>query len=124
MTRFSGLSFSDIPAMLPILGTTRDVELLGSLTVTWKGGEFTVPRGFRTDGPSTPNRLRGIVYYTHAQLRPSIAHDFLYVTQPKDWTRERADELFLQGLKVEGVGWLRRKAMWSAVRTGGGWWKD
>ncbi len=113
-----------MPRMLPLEGTVRKAQLVDSLEVSWNGGGFTVPAGFVHDGPSIPNWLRGIVYYSHALLLPSIAHDFLYVEQPENWTREKADRLFIEGLEVEGVGWLRRNVMWSAVRAGGGRWKN
>ncbi len=124
MTEFPNLRFGPMPAMRPI-GTGREVELLELLWVGWDDYTLTVPEGFVHDGPSIPNRLRGVVYYNHRLLKPSIAHDFVYETLPEDWTRARADALLLEGLVVEGVGWLRRNMVWSAVRAGG-WkpWRD
>lgn len=118
MTDFPNLRFGPMPKMLPVEGTMREVQLLDDLGVRWDGGGFVVPAGFVHDGPSIPNRLRGLVYYTHKLLKPSIAHDYLYVF-PGGWERAEADALFLEGLRVEGVGWLRRRTMWSAVRAGG-----
>ncbi len=120
MTEFANLRFGPMPRMFPLEGTVRTVELLDGLEVSWNGGGFTVPTGFAHDGPSIPNRLRGLIYYTHRLLKPSIAHDYLFVAPNHDgFTRVEADALFLAGLEVEGVGWLRRKTMWSAVRAGG-----
>lgn len=124
MTEFKNLRFGPMPRMLPLSGTVREVRLLDQLDVFWDDGGLSVPKGFCHDGPSIPNRLRGIVFYTHKLLKPSIVHDWLYVEQPKDWTRKRADEFFLEALKVEGVGAVRRNIMYRAVRVGGGRWKN
>ena len=119
---FPNLRFSPVPAMLPV-GLKREYKLLEPLRVYWDDGFFEVSEGFVHDGPSIPNRLRGLVYYTHRLLRASIAHDYLYARAgpgcPHLWSRERCDRLFLEGLAIDGVGLVRRQVMWAAVRAGG-----
>ncbi len=121
--KFSNISFSPMPAMRPT-GWKRQEKLLEFVSIMWmdEGGyqEIVAPKGFVHNGPSIPNRLRGIVYYTHRLLRPSIVHDYLYTYGYKTgWTRKEADRLFLESLAAEGVGRLRRRAMWLAVRAAG-----
>ena len=123
MKQFKYILFSDMPAMRPT-GRKRQYEMLEPLGISWAGIELRrdleVPVGFIHNGPSIPNRLRGIIYYTHRLLRPSIVHDYLYWHGAKlGWTRKEADRLFLESLKVEGVGRIRRRAMWLAVRAAG-----
>ncbi len=119
MSTFKNIIFSDMPSMRPV-GQKRQVKLLESLAITWDSGILKIPIGFIHDGPSIPSRLRGIVFYTHRLLRPSIVHDYLYWHGAKlGWTRKEADRLFLEALKVEGVGRIRRYAMWVAVRAAG-----
>lgn len=113
---FENIVFSEMPAMRPI-GPKRQVVLLEPLRVQWQSGNLEIPAGFIHDGPSIPDRLRGIVFYTHRLLRPSIVHDYLYAKGM--WTRKRCDRFFLEALKTEGAGLVRRHAMWAAVRAGG-----
>jgi hypothetical protein len=109
-----------MPAMRPV-GRKRDVLLLEALSVTWDGGSIEVPKGFVHDGPSIPNRLRGLIYYTHRLLRPSIVHDWLCVNDI--WTQKRRSLFLIEALAVEGTSVIRRRLMWGAVRAGGlgGW---
>ena len=123
VNQFLRIVFSDMPAMRPV-GQKRQYEMLEPLSASWtrhiERQELTVPIGFIHNGPSIPDRLRGIVFYTHRLLRPSIVHDYLYWHGAKlGWTRKEADRLFLEALKVEGVGLIRRHAMWFAVRAAG-----
>ncbi len=129
MSRFPNLEFGPMPVQWPIIGTDYDVELKGRLKVWWDGpylgGHIIIPIRYIHNGPSTPKRLRGVIVRTNALIRPAIAHDFIYETKPVGWTREAADMLLLEGLKVEGVSWRKRNTMWMGVRAGG-WvmWND
>ena len=121
MNSFPGIDFGLMPRMLP-LGTNRDTKLLDPLIVIWStNGKLEVPKGFIHDGPSIPNRLRGLIYYTHRLLCPSIEHD--YLCKEDMWTQKLRSRFLLEALEAEGVGFIRRKLMWSAVRAGsiGGW---
>lgn len=130
MRQFFNIRFTPMPAMEP-LGRKRQYMILKPLTIWWSTYAarrgIKVPVGFIHNGPSIPNRLRGIVYYTHRLLRPSIVHDYLYSGwgAANGWTRKDADRLFLEGLAADGVGWLRRRVMFAAVRGfGSGSWKS
>ena len=82
------------------------------LTYRAKNGSFyTVRAGFTHDGASK-GFLRHFGKYTNA----AILHDALYGIQ---YRRSTADSLFLEAMKVSGVGWFRRKLYWSIVRAAG-----
>jgi hypothetical protein len=84
---------------------------------------ITVPAGFITDLASIPRAFHSLIPVNGKHSPAAILHDYLYCTQ--DRTRAEADAIFLEAMKACGVGWLRRQAMWSAVRAGG-WlaWKE
>lgn len=119
--KFSDIRFDKMPRMLPRpdLGV-RSTELVDPLRCRWGDGDdagaILVPKGFVTDGPSIPTRLRSITPYTHRQLRPSIVHDWLCEHMQPPWDWALAADLFSASLKAEGVGRVRRTAMVSAVR--------
>jgi len=106
----------------------RRFSLAEPFTVAWdrglteKGG-FTVPAGFSTDLASIPRLFQGIVPKIGKHIQPAIAHDFCYEGNT-NLTKEDSDLLFLEGMRSTGVGWLRRRVMYLAVRVGGkGYWK-
>ena len=124
MNQFLNIIFSDMPAMRPI-GWKRQYEMLETFAVSWLPEKYKelqntvlVPKGFIHNGPSIPDRLRGIVFYTHRLLRASIIHDYLYSGwgSAHGWARKDADRLFLKSRKVEGGSLIRRRVMWLAVR--------
>ncbi len=80
----------------------------------------TVPAGFMTDFTSTPRWLWMIYpplgYYAHAAL----LHDYIYVCHRQGdviFTRQQADRLFREQMKIDGVGWRTRWTLWLAVRV-------
>lgn len=87
---------------------------------------IVAPAGYVTDFASIPRvawTLIGPPLGRHA--RAAIIHDWLYDTNG-DWgrfSREQSDEIFLEAMEVVGVPWLKRSAMFRAVRAGGasGW---
>lgn len=81
------------------------------------GRAFTVPRGFVTDLASIPRLLRPALDQNGANRRAAVLHDFLYIAQPVE--RDEADELFDEAMALDGVGWLKRTAMYAGVRLGG-----
>lgn len=90
------------------------------INVVWNGRELTVPIKFKTDLASIPRVALSLVNGKFGKhILPAIVHDYLYRTTDHDFTREEADEMFLDGMEAAGVYWLRRKAMYSAVRAGG-----
>jgi len=93
-----------------------------SFTAYWnREGQVTevrIPQGFTTDLASIPRIFQSIVPKLGHHIRPAIVHDFAYEGNTV-MTRKEADAMFLEGMKATKVGWLRRKAMWLAVRAGG-----
>lgn len=99
------------------------VVLLAMVFVAASGARYIVPRGFITDLASIPRFLRGLFNVNGLSREPAVLHDWLYCMQQT--TRAEADALFLEALKVAGVGWGTRYSMFLAVRAGGWmYWAD
>lgn len=92
-------------------------EVAGDFRCLWDGGEVVVPAGFTTDLASVPRLFTAVVPVIGNQNGPATVHDWCYDQQTM--TRAEADSLFLAGMEAAGVGWLRRWAMYAAVRVGG-----
>ena len=80
--------------------------------------KIVVPAGFTTDLASVPRVFQSIIPKLGHHIRPAIVHDYAYEGFT-NLTRKEADEMFLDGMQATKVGWLRRNAMWLAVRVGG-----
>ena len=82
-----------------------------------------VPAGFLTDGASVPRVFWSLFDPTGPYLQAAVIHDYLYNTQV--FSRETADEVFLEAMKACGVGFITRQTVYRAVRFGG-WvaWKN
>lgn len=80
--------------------------------------KIVVPAGFTTDLASVPRVFQSIIPKLGHHIRPAIVHDYCY-EGGTNLTRKEADEMFLEGMQQTKVGWLRRNAMWLAVRVGG-----
>ena len=85
--------------------------------------------GFTTDFASIPRFAWPIIGHpTGNHGKAAVVHDWLY-RYPADGvdrarTRRRCDQVFLEAMKVLGVGWWKRSTMYFAVRVGGrGAWK-
>ena len=80
---------------------------------------------FDFDGASIPQALWSIVGspMTGGYQRAGCLHDALYAAEY--YPRDVCDKLFLDAMKSDGVGYLRRYAMYNAVRAFG-WtvWKE
>ena len=83
--------------------------------------DVRVPRGFVTNGASIPRAL----WITTGQpfdpefMGPAIIHDYLYTEhwdRCRDVNRLEVDKLFLETLKLNGLGWYRRTKMYRALR--------
>ena len=103
--------------------------------------KLVCPRGMLTDGASIPRffwRLIGHPMKLPA-VKAAVIHDGAYLGKlvwyrknpdlwghsdqqwvEEDFTRKEADELFRELLRVLGVSWWRRQAMYTAVRWFGG----
>ena len=78
-----------------------------------------VPIGFVSDGASIPRIFWTIIGspWTGKYAKAAVVHDFLYDRQL--FTRKKSDRIFIEGMKILGVGWFKRKIMWFSVRVGG-----
>jgi hypothetical protein len=75
-----------------------------------------VPIGFMTDFASIP-RIGRILITGHGKDRwAAVVHDYLYSIKHD---RKQADDIFLEALEASGVGLIKRRVMYRAVRTGG-----
>ena len=77
---------------------------------------YHVPRGFRCDFASVPRLpVTWMIFKGSDTHRPGVLHDYLCDTVP----RHTADNLFYEALRSEGVGVVRARLMWVAVRLWG-----
>ena len=113
------VSYSAEPRLVYRVGA-REWELLESFEVSWSALDrlICVPKGFRTDLASIPRIFRSLIPQVGRHIQPAITHDFCYEGQG-GLTRAEADLLFLDGMRAVGVRWLRRRAMYLAVRAFG-----
>ena len=98
-----------------------DWGLISPLRVTWKvRPAFHVVKGFKTDLASIPRIVRSLVPKGRNETRAAVVHDWIYRGRCEQrFTRAEADRLFLDIMEEDGVGWLRRWAIYSGVRAGG-----
>ena len=80
-----------------------------------------MPVGFTCDLASVPRWLRWpFAPPWEKSAKSGVFHDMLYRWAMRlGVSRDTADDLFYDSLAAEGVGWLRRRAMYRAVRLGG-----
>lgn len=84
---------------------------------------IAVPAGFVMDLASIP-RLLTPLFPTHGKYtRAAVVHDWLYankgIIQGRELSRKECDCIFEDAMTELGVGWLKRKTMYAAVRAGG-----
>ncbi len=103
-----------------------DWRLHSPLDVRYGAHSFTVPAGFHTDLSSIPRWARSVIPQVGRQNRASVCHDWAYEDGVPGMTRREADRMFLAIMKLDGVNWLRRTVMYTAVRAAGRglWGKD
>ena len=83
-----------------------------------QGLRVTVPAGFSTDFASVPWLFRRILPRSGEYNAAAIVHDYLYSC--RSVPRKAADQIFLEAMHDVGVPGWKAKAMYSAVRLGGG----
>ena len=82
---------------------------------------FVVPEGYRTDFASVPRMFWWLIPRYGRYTEAAVLHDFLCdESKEKRFNRCDADGIFRRTLRELGVGYLRRRLMWAAVRWGGG----
>lgn len=86
------------------------------------GETICVPAGFITDFASIPRLFWRLEPPLGRAGKAAVVHDYLYKTKGLDgkYTRARCDAIFREAMGVSGIPWLKRQAMWAAVRAGGG----
>lgn len=79
--------------------------------------EYFIPAGYAYDGASVPRLVWPIIGQPFCPdfAAPALAHDVLYLTHAV--IRSVADEVLYQLLRQSGVGAIRAKTMWAAVRS-------
>ena len=94
---------------------TRKRQLLSPLS--FYSSEYdetiTAPPGFIFNGVSAP-----LVWGGDGEASSGI-HDWMYAN-PKQYTREKADRVFREALKAEGMNIVRRNSWWLTLRLFGG----
>ncbi len=91
--------------------------------------QIDVPAGFITDMASIPRFFRRVIPVNGRHRYPAIVHDWIYANHGGEGPvsaipRDLADAVFSEGMGVVGVPAWKRRAMYAAVRTGGGrYWK-
>ena len=98
------------------------IRLLRPMKYRWQGRVLTVPAGFECDGASVPRFLWSSVspQIDPRTLAGSIAHDYIYRTQPQGWTRYAADCMFRDIIREDGLSCWKTQKAFLGVRIGGG----
>jgi len=81
-----------------------------------------IPEGFWTDFASIPQIFQNILPVLDKYLRAAVLHDYMYYKQSLNGhkiTRYKADKIFENAMKSCGVGYIKRKIIYYAVRSGG-----
>ena len=112
---------SDTKAVVVIYENGREFELLEPIQTTYRcDGKLRivyVPRCFVTDFASVPRPLWAWIPPTGKYVVASVVHDWLYVAHIT--TRREADALFHALMLFLGVGPIRARLIYCAVRLGG-----
>jgi hypothetical protein len=79
-----------------------------------------VPIGFRWDGASSPKFARSIFPRWGDYSGAALVHDYMYSKECLEIkSRNKADLIFLNNMKEDGVSYIRRHMMYYAVRLFG-----
>jgi hypothetical protein len=83
------------------------------------GIRIKVPAGFQTDGASIPRIFWSIVGHplNGKHARAAVIHDFMY--EAGIYSKENADNTFLEAMKADGVSKIRRTIIYYAVKLFG-----
>ena len=81
--------------------------------------QITIPKGFVSDGESTPRILWPILPPWDEFGRAYVLHDWLYWRQ--FGTRQQADAMLHEAMQRLGASYIRAGAVYAGVRAAG-WW--
>lgn len=129
MSKFTGpLTITEVNAKLELWRLEED--LCYFLVYNQEDGEVTkqleikVPKGYVSDGASVPWVLEKLLPRWGKYRRPAILHDFLCskikLNKPHIFAPDRksADKVFLDSMKVVGVGIFTRYLLYVGCRLG------
>ncbi len=86
--------------------------------VTKTNKVIIVPAGMYTDFASIPKGLRWMISRVGKHGKAAVVHDYLCdQCNIGIGTRKDADKIFLWAMKELGVGFVKRRVMYSAVRA-------
>ena len=95
-------------------------ELISDYIYQIEEYSIRVPKGFVTDYASIPRIFRAIVLPYGKHSGASVVHDYLYSKGcDLDIKRKKADKIFFEILKEEGVNPILARLMYIAVRIFG-----
>lgn len=80
-----------------------------------------VPEGFETDFASIPKVFLPFLRYRDKFNKASVIHDYLY--RSKMFDRKTSDRIFLEGMKVLGIGKRRYLFYWAVRLFGWLYWR-
>ena len=83
----------------------------------WRKGttdEIKVPSGFETDLDSVPRVPVVYAGFKGRATKSAVLHD--YLCEKPGFPRKKADQIFLDAMKDEGVPWRHRWPVYLAVR--------
>lgn len=89
-------------------------------TVTGQPTTIVVPAGTPVDFASIPRFFWRVLPPVGKYGKAAVVHDAIYRDPLMPFTREQADQIFLDGMADLGVPWPTRKVMYRAVRMFGG----
>ena len=95
-------------------------ELVGDYVYQIENYVIKVPKSFVTDYASIPRIFRAIVLPYGKHSGASVVHDYLYSKNCElNIERKKADKIFFEILKEEGVNPILARLMYIAVRIFG-----
>jgi len=74
-----------------------------------------IPKGTKTDFASVPRGFRWMISRVGKYGKAAVLHD--YLCELEGFARKDADQIFLEAMKVLGVGWFKRRIMYFGVRS-------
>lgn len=101
------------PVLTPHKTKDEHFRLVNPFTVIIDGVPCVVPKGFESDGASTPSKVE-LPSWGHEYAEAAIVHDYLYRTHRV--SRKRADKIFYEIMKYRGCHPIKAKVMYLAVR--------